>query len=187
MIEVLWPYLKYVLGFIGAVAAVEIFVSARWWPGYFLAGIPVYRHTLRIETEAELPSAEDIENAIPESGWGAPIQVRRIAENRFAFRESMLHFNIGYIPVMHGLLHCDAVRGEIVVWGYANLSAALFAVFFLIAPFSLSLEPFDFLFPLFLVGLILWIYRIQARRFGQVAEAVRTLWAGRKELASSAG
>ncbi len=177
MIDVLWPYLKYFFSFIGSVAIAEIFVSARWWPGYFMAGIPVYRHTLKVMTDnRQVLSAEQIEAAIPGSGWGAPIQVRRLSGNRFAFRESLLNLNFGYIPVMHGLLSCDEQRGEIVVHGFANLSAALFAVFFLVAPFSLSLEAVDFVFPLFLVGLFLWIYRIQAKRFSQVGEAVQKLW-----------
>ncbi len=180
MFDVLWPYLKYFFSFIGVVAVIEIFVSARWWPGYFMAGMPVYRHTLRGTTEAgRLPSAEQIEAAIPGSGWGAPIQVRRLSENRFAFRESLLNLNFGYIPVMHGLLCCDEQGGKIVIYGFANLSAALFAVFFLVAPFSLSLEPVEFVFPLFLVGLFVWIYRIQSRRFKQVGEAVQRLWAER--------
>jgi hypothetical protein len=177
MLEILWPYLKYVFGFIGVVAVTEIFISARWWPVYFISGIPVYRHTLKVGAEAgRVPSAEQIEAAIPDSGWGAPIHVRPIAENRFAFRESMLHFNIGYTPVMHGSLRYDEQAGEIVVRGYANLSAALFAVFFVLAPLTLPLEAVDFVFPLFLVGVFLWIYWIQAKRFRQVGEAAQRMW-----------
>lgn len=185
MFEILWPYLKYVFGFIGAVAVTEIFISIKWWPAYFMSGIPVFRHKLKVDAGAgHVPSAEQIEAAIPESGWGAPIRVRRIAENRFAFRESMLNINIGYVPVMHGSLCCDEQRGEIGVRGYANLSAALFAVFFVLSPLTLSLEPVDFVFPLFLMGLFVWIYRIQAKRFRQVGEAVQKIWS---EGSGSAG
>lgn len=177
MLEILWPYLKYLFGLIGVVAVAEIFFSARWWRPYFTAGIPVYRHTLRVAAGAgQVPSAAEVESALPDSGWGAPIHVRLIADNRFAFRESMLHFNIGYTPVMHGVLRCDRQTGEIEVRGFANLSAVLFAGFFLLAPFVLSLEPVDYVFPLFLVGLFMWIYRIQSKRFRQVGEVVQRLW-----------
>lgn len=86
MIETLWPYLKYLFGFIGAVAVIEIYLSTTWWPGYFLNGIPIYWRKVLVSPEIlRVPSAEQIEKALPDSGWRTPLLVRSIGRTVSAF------------------------------------------------------------------------------------------------------
>ena len=177
MIEQLWPYLKYFFGFIGVVAAVEIYLSSTWWPGYFMNGIPIYRRRLMVAPEVvEIPTSGEIEAALPDSGWSTPMHVRLIGDNRFAFRETMCHFDLSYPPVMHGSFSYDRRTGEIKVRGFANSYAALFTCFFILAPLALPLEPVDYIFPLFVLGLFIWIYRVQVKRYRQVESAVQQVW-----------
>lgn len=177
MIELLWPYLKYLFGFIGVVVVAEMYVSARWWPTYFLAGIPIYRRTFRTNGESgRLPTAAEIEAALPDSGWSSPMLIRQIGDNSFAFREAMRHFDIGYPPVMHGSIVLDRTTGNLKIYGYVNTYIALFSCFFLLAPLAIPLDPIDYIFPVFVWGLVAWIYRIQARRYRQVEEAVIKAW-----------
>lgn len=177
MIDLLWPYLKYLFGLIGVVAAVEIYLSSTWWPSYFMNGIPIYRRRLVVASEVtRIPTAGEIEALLPDSGWSTPMHVRLISDNRFAFREAMNHFDLSYPPVMHGCFSYDQQTGEIRLRGYANSYAALFTCFFVLAPFALPLDPVDYIFPLFVLGLFVWIYRVQVKRFRQVEEAVRQAW-----------
>lgn len=177
MIEQLWPHLKYMFGVIGLVAGVELYLSARWWPGYFMGGILLYRRNLTVEGDhSALPTPGQIESSLPDSGGRAPMLVRRIGEDHYAFREAMRHVDICYPPVMHGSIFFDRAKGEIRVRGYANSYVTLFSCFFLLAPLTVPLEPVDYIFPAFVFGLFVWVYSIQARRFRQVEAAVQKEW-----------
>lgn len=43
MIEYLWQFIPNMFAIIIIVAVIETFLSARWVPGYFSKGIPIYK------------------------------------------------------------------------------------------------------------------------------------------------
>ena len=88
----------------------------------------------------------------------------------------MLHFGIGYTPVMHGCITCDPYRGQIEVRGYANWFTIAFSCCFLMFPLAAPLCGLDLILPLFLFGVLSAIYWMQKRRFRQVEEALLRLW-----------
>jgi hypothetical protein len=177
MIEYLWQYIPYLFAALIIVALVETFLSARWSPGYFSRGIPIYHRTIMVPPGiGRTPTAEMIEAALPDSGWSAPMMVRQIGENLFAFREKLFHFGMGYTPVMHGYIECNPYAGRIEVRGYANWFTMIFSCYFLIFTLSVLFDFSDIIFPLFLLGLLLFIYSKQKKRFRQVEEAVLLLW-----------
>lgn len=177
MIEYLWQFIPYLFASLILVALVETILSARWSPGYFSTGIPIYRQTITAQPViGRVITAAMVESALPGSGWSAPMLVRSIGENRFAFREKMIHFGMGHTPVMHGCITCDPYKGQIEVRGYANWFPMVFTCYFLIFPLAAPLDAFDLLFPVFLFGLLLSIFWAQKKRFKQVEEALQRLW-----------
>ena len=177
MIEHLWPFLSFFFATLIATVIVETLLNARWSPHYFSKGISIYHHTVTMPPNIGMtPTAEAIESNLPDSGWYPPILVRKIGENQFAFREKMIHFGIGYTPLMHGCLMCDPYSGRIEIRGYANWFPMIFSCYFLMLSLSMPLDSLGVIFPLFLFGLFWFIYSIQRKRFEQVAAAVQKMW-----------
>lgn len=113
-----------------------------------------------------------IETAMSDSGWSAPMLVRQIGDNLFAFREKLLHFGMGYTPVMHGIIKYDPYVGRIEVRGNANWFPIFFSCLFI---GDMSFDISTIVFPLFLIGILTAIYFMQKKRFRQVEQVVLNL------------
>ena len=156
---------------------VELFLSARWSTCYFTAGIPIYQRIILVQSGiVRMPTAGEVEAALPDSGRSAPVLVRRIGKNRFAFREKLFHFGIAYSPLMHGCITCNPATGEIKVRGCLNWYILLFLCFLLLFLLLLPFDPINVIIPLCLLVLMSYIYWMQAKRFRQVGDVLRKLW-----------
>jgi hypothetical protein len=174
MIESIFPYL---FTFVFAAAVIEIILSARWSPRYFSTGIPIYKRTVAVTPGAgRVPAAEQVEAVLPPSGRSAPMVVRRIGENRLAFREKLFHFGIAYSPVMRGCITCDPATGGMEAHGYLNWYILLFISSFLFFLLILPVDPANIIIPLCMLVLLSYIYWMQKKRFAQVENAVLKLW-----------
>ncbi len=177
MIESTWQFIPSLFTLVFAAAIIEIVLSARWSRIYFKTGIPIYRRTIAAgHDEAQLPSPEQIEAALPPRGRHAPMLVRRINNNQIAFREKLFHFGVGYSPVMRGCITYHPVRGEAEVCGYLNWYILTFVfsllIFLLISPF----DPANIIIPLCMLVVLTYIYLMQKKRFREVGNAVLKLW-----------
>jgi len=143
-------------------------------PFYFTKGIPIFRRQANSgSTINALPSADQLESATG-SGIYTRIAFRQLDGSRFAFRERILSgfFKLTYTPIMHGLLEFDRDSGQVRVTGFANwFPVALVTVF----AFNLPQSEIG-IFAAFLLGLLVLIYALQARRFSQVATAAAARW-----------
>jgi len=176
MIEYFWQLFPFFFACLLAVLLVETFLSGRWTPIYFSKGISIYHRYFTVSPGFQrFPTAELIETTLPDSGWHAPILVRQIGEHQFAFREKMLHFGMAYTPLMHGYIKYDPYSGQIEIRGNANWFPVCFSFYFLLFFLTMPLNASDIIFPLFLLGLLGFIYIKQKKRFRQVEEAIQTL------------
>jgi len=176
MIEHLRDFIPFL--FFSGIAAilVELILSARWSPFYFTAGIPIYQRNIMEHPEiVRMPAAGEVEAALPDSGRSAPMLVRRIGENRFAFREKLFHFGVAYSPLMHGCITCNPATGEIKVRGYLNWYIILLSCYLFLFSLLLPLDSADVIIPLCLLVLMSYIYWMQKKRFRQVGDVVRKL------------
>ncbi len=160
-----------------AIGLLEIIISALWWRIYFDFGLPIYKRTLKITNDKiRLLSAQELENELPELAWRPPLLVRQIGEMKFAFREKFLFFGFSYAPVMHGVMHYDQDKRELIIAGLANWYALLFSIFFISLAVSFMFESKELMFLILPVGLLLIEgngYLTQRRRFNQVVETVQ--------------
>lgn len=177
MIEYLRHFIPF-LFFSGIVAILlELILSAKWSPCYFTAGIPIYQRIIMAHPGiVRMPTAGEVEAALPYCGRSAPILVRRIGENRFAFREKLFHFGIAYSPLMHGCITCNPATGVIKVRGYLNWYIILLSCYLFLFSLLLPFNPTDVIIPLCLLVLMSYIYWMQKKRFRQVGDAVQKLW-----------
>ena len=106
------------------------------------------------------------------------MHIRRIGENRFAFRERLFHFGIAYSPLMHGCITCNRATGEIKVRGCLNWYILLFSCYLILFLLLLPFDSANIIIPLCLLVLISYIYRLQTKRFRQVGDALRKLLSG---------
>jgi len=179
MIDEFQNIFSYLFTFCIVAVLVELILSARWSTRYFTAGIPIYQRTIMVQPGIEpIPAAAEVEAALPDSGRSAPMLVRRIGENRFAFREKLFHFGIAYSPLMHGCINCDPETGVIKVRGYLNWYIFLFSCYLLLFLLLLPFDRINVIIPLCLLVLISYIYRLQTKRFRQVGDALGKLWDG---------
>jgi len=178
MKEYLWQLTSYIFISGIVILLIELVLSIRWSRFYFIFGIPIYQHDEMVQSGIErVPTAEEIEAALPESGRRAPMLVRRIDEYSFAFREKLFHFGISYSPVMHGYITCNPATGQIVSRGYVNWYILVFSCYFLSFPLVLPIGQIAIVIPICLMVMITYIFLMQKKRFRQVEDAVRTLCA----------
>ncbi len=176
MNESIWQIIPYLFTLVLSAAVIEIILSVRWSRIYFTTGIPIYRRTIAIgHDQVQLPSPEQIEDALPPRDRRAPMIVRRIGINQLAFREKLFHFGVGYSPVMRGCITYRPLRGEAEVCGYLNWYILTFAssllLFLLISPF----DPANIIIPLCMLVVLTYIYLMQKKRFREVGNAVLKL------------
>src|ERR1035441_1595126 len=162
MIEYLHYLIPYLFAFGIVAILVELILSASWSFCYFTAGITIYQWVIMVQPGiVRMPTAGEVEGALPDSGRSAPMHIRRIGENRFAFRERLFHFGIAYSPLMHGCITCNRATGEIKVRGCLNWYILLFSCYLILFLLLLPFDSANIIIPLFLLVLISYIYRNQ--------------------------
>lgn len=167
--------ISYLFVFSIFVLLVELVLSARWSPFYFTAGVPIYQRIVMVQSGIErMPTAAEVEAALPESGRSAPMLVRRIDKNSFAFREKLFHFGIGYSPVMHGCKTCHPDTGLIKARGYMNWYIVILLCYFLLFSLAIPIGRVDIIIPLCLMVLLSYIYWMQKSGSGRLRMRCRS-------------
>jgi hypothetical protein len=159
------------------IALLEIVASALWSHIYFTFGLPLYKRTLKLTNEkVRLPSAQELEDELPELAWRPPLLVRQIGEMKYAFREKLLFLGFSYTPVMHGVMHYDQDKKELIISGLANWYALFFSIFFVSLTVAFMSESKELMFLILPVGLLIIEgngYLTQRRRFNQIVETIQ--------------
>ena len=155
------------------VAIVEMILSGTWSRLYFSYGVPVFSY----EPDSKKPSAKTLDSEILENslqvGKYVPIKLRQFSSQLFGFREAAGggFGKLSYTPVMHGKLLIQD-NGQIRVVGLVNWFTVTFSILFVGVPIQWGQgHPITFIFPVFLFGLLGWIYITQRKRFIELAEA----------------
>ncbi len=156
------------------VAIIEMILSGFWVRLYFRSGIPIYdrRHSAQPISQP-IRDSNIIESLFPESKY-PKLLFRSAGDNFFVFREKAIAFSgFTYTPVMHGNLDIDPYRGQVRVIGRLNWFTLVFSILFAVVPvYWINGDPVGFIFPVFLAGLLTFIYKIQHKRFLEVGELV---------------
>lgn len=153
-----------------AVMVAEILLMLVWNPLYFGLGIRLF--SKRIPATAEMRERlvlNCLERDVATQEW-IPLVFRALPDGRMAFRESFFLAVSGrYYPVMRGLVVVDAKRNQVRVEGICNWMTLGFAVLCIAMPMvATSTWPM-----LLILGLFVYCYFIQRRRYHEVAEALR--------------
>ncbi|OEZ00360.1 MULTISPECIES: hypothetical protein [Stenotrophomonas] len=153
-----------------AVMVVEIVLMLAWNPLYFGLGIRLFSE--RIPATAEMRERlvlNCLERDVATYEW-IPMLFRPLPGGRMAFRESFfLSGAKRYYPVMRGLVVVDARRNQVRVEGICNWMTLGIAVLCVAMPMvATSTWPM-----LLILGLFVYCYFIQRRRYHEVAEALR--------------
>ena len=162
------------------VAILEMVLGGTWNRFYLLVGVPIFSYETKGTHPRPVPvDGKELEDAMPDSKHG-PIKVRKLTDNEFAFRESFwaggfrTYYN-SYTPVMHGKLEYTPT-GSVQVTGLVNWFPVFFIILFVRLPITWGGEnPFHYIFPVFLIGLLGWIYSTQVRRFKEVANVAASV------------
>ncbi len=169
------PVDSIIAGYMGVLLAAvvgETVVSLRWNRAYFRSGIPIFKYVARGAMGLPPGSGDQIERTIPASRY-VPIEVRRIEEGVFGVREAGWGGleTLSYTAVMRGRLVYRA-DGSVELTGMLTWWVILFVAgwfgFLLMGGFPIG---FTLLFSFVLLGLLGWIFRLQSRRFAEVAQA----------------
>ncbi len=177
MMESLRQSIPYLLTGGICAALIEIILSALWSPCYFSWGIPIYRRRITLKQGVrQLPTAAQLETALPKNDRIAPLLIRPINENRLAFREKLFHFGVCYSPVMRGSITCKPATGELDVRGYLNWYLLVFVICLVLYLVTSPFEPVAVVILFCFLVVLCYIYRTQERRFSEVENALRKLW-----------
>lgn len=146
---------------------IEAVLAWRWVPAYFRSGVVVFRQTVPLHGGygSALPDTDAITSALTTRMF-APLLFVSVGANELAFREKALGFHLfSYTPVMHGHVQSYPFEGRIVVRGLLNWSTLALLAF---VPLTLEQQDWTPFLP-FLLGVVSFIYGIQAIRYRQVA------------------
>ncbi|MBT2767177.1 hypothetical protein J7J08_05970 [Stenotrophomonas sp. ISL-67] len=153
-----------------ALIVLEMVLLFTWNPFYFGMGIRLFNE--RIPATAEMRERlvlNCLERDVATQEWIALV-FHPLPGGRMAFRESyFMAFSGRYYPVMRGLVVVDAKRNQVRVEGICNWMTLGFAVLCVAMPMvAASTWPL-----LIILGLFVYCYFIQRRRYHGVAEALR--------------
>ena len=173
----LWQFIPYLLTASICSVIIEIILSVSWVPGYFSSGIAIYVRKIKIAPgEGRLPTAKELESALS-TLKGAPLLVREIGKDRFAFREKLFYCGAGgYSPVMRGYLVVRPEKNELEVRGYLNWYLFFFSICLLFFLVTTPTKPAALIITCCFLVLVSYIYLIQKKRFMEVDDMVRQLW-----------
>ena len=159
--------------FVFAVGILELILSGTWTRFYFRTGIAVFRYRVPSRSaQRGLMAPAMLQSALPRGNY-VPLKVHKFDSCFYGFREAAWggFGSMSYTPIMHGKLELSAENG-VCVTGLANWFTVVFSIVFVSLPIKWSHgDPLAFAFPLFLAGLLGWIYAIQRKRFRELADA----------------
>lgn len=160
-----------------AIAILETLLSACWSKIYWHLGVPLLRFKVPIRA-GKLPlDLGDLSQRLPDDGNTAFV-FHEFKAGYLGFRETMRppkgRFN--YTPLMRGTLEITA-DNHVQVTGRLNWFPVVFGALFIWFSFALPSQKtpplsVSVLFPLFLAGMLIFIFRIQFKRFRRLAELV---------------
>jgi len=153
-----------------ALIVLEMVLLLTWSPLYFGTGVRLFSE--RIPASAEMRERlvlNCLERDVA-TQEGLPLVFRALPDGRMAFRESFfISFTGRYYPVMRGLVVVDAKRNQVRVEGICNWMTLGFGVLCVAMPMVVAST-----WPLLIIlGLFVYCYFIQRRRYHGVAEALR--------------
>jgi hypothetical protein len=166
--------------FVFLLTLLEVFLSYKFIGWYFEFGIPVRFYTTKILYPLkQAPTQEDIQNSILDSKY-VGIEVNKIDENTFIFRESYSFssnkkwdFKVGYTQVIRGKLYFDIENDVVRMKALVNWRVITILGF--LALLGFTLEPaigfFVFIWILFHIS----IYSTQIERYKHVARMAASI------------
>ena len=158
----------------------EVFLSYKFVGWYFEFGIPVRFYTTKILYPLKhVPTQEEIQNSILDSKY-VGIDVSKIDENTFAFRESYSSgsnkkwdIKEGYTQVIRGNLYFDIENDVVRMKALINWYAISILVFFALLGFTV--EPAIGFFAGIWILFDISIYSTQIERYRHVARMVASI------------
>jgi hypothetical protein len=161
---------------------IETILRAAWNKMYFTTGLPIFLLRIPVETHySNIPSSHQLETHFHSTWWTGSLVFKEIESDTYVFREKFFEFRmfaLRYAPIMHGLLIFDRSNKQVVVKGFANWTALLLGLIFLV---GIALAPFPdiFLFLFFIFILFGLLYSLQHYRFADVAKFAAETWTRR--------
>ncbi len=176
--------LEIVFLFVFIFTLVEVFLSYKFVGWYFEFGIPVRFYTTKILYPLkQVPTQEEIQNSILDSKY-VGIDVKKIDENTFGFRESYSfssnkkwNLKVGYTQVIRGNLYFDIENNVVQMKALVNWYAISILVFFTLLGFTV--EPAIGFFATIWIFFDISIYSTQIERYRHVARIAASI--GQKE------
>ena len=160
--------MAYVFAVLILVAGLELLLSGTWNSAYFRFGVPLFRYSVEHRVPVtRLPDASGLMSALPKSGY-VPLRVHELDPVTYAVREAFWGgmSKIYYTAIMRWVLELSA-DGSIRIVGKANW----FALGFTGSVAAMGLTGLaDVGLSIILIGLVVFIYSVQAHRFRKVAE-----------------
>lgn len=166
---------------LGLIMILELILSSSWNYFYFKSGFPIFRKEIYNENHISKDSININELEYEFSKSVAPsIKFRKIADNEIGFREQIFQFSLfSYTPIMHGRIIIDEPFRQVRIKGQTNWYILTFPLVFLsFFPFSSSevgFTSFNLVPVLFLLGVFVILYFIQATRFKKVAKLIKNM------------
>lgn len=168
--------LEIVFLFVLLFTLLEVFLSYKFVGWYFEVGIPVRFYTTKILFPLnQAPSQEEIQKSILNSKY-IGIDVRKIDDNTFAFRESYSFspdIKWSYTQIIRGNLYFDIKNGIIRMKALVNWYAISILLFFALLGFTVmpAIGFFAAIWILFDIS----IYSIQIERYKHVARMAASI------------
>ena len=176
--------LELVFLFVFVLTLLEVFLSYKFVGWYFEFGIPVRFYTTKILSPLkQVPTQEEIQNSILDSKY-IGIDVKKIDENTFAFRESY-SFNSNkkwdlkesYTQIIRGNLYFDIENNFVRMKALVNWYSISIILF--LAVLGFTVEPAIGFFAGILILFDISIYSTQIERYRHVARMAASI--GQKE------
>ncbi|MFY0697552.1 MAG: hypothetical protein JXR11_06855 [Balneola sp.] len=158
----------------------EVLLSYKFVGWYFEYGIPLRFYTTKILYPLkQVPTQEDIQNSILDSKY-VGIDVKKIDENTFAFRESYSFrsnkkraLKEGYTQVIRGNLYFDIENDIVRMKALVNWYAISFLFFFALLGFTLA--PAIGFFTAIWILFDISIYSTQIERYKHLARMAASI------------
>ncbi|WP_448681997.1 hypothetical protein [Pseudomonas nicosulfuronedens] len=160
-----------------AIGLLELLLSACWSKTYWHTGFPLLRIKKPIRTGKPPLDLKNLSQRLLDDGYSALV-FHQFKTDYIGFRESMRPIigGFNYTPLLRGTLEITA-DNQVQVIGKLNWFPLSFSSLFIWLSFVLPSQKSEFLWgsmllPLCLAGMLIFIFRIQRKRFSRLAELV---------------
>ena len=168
------------LGMLLSIGFVETILRSVWSKMYFTTGLPIFFLRIPVERHySNTPTSYYLETHFQSTWWANTLVFNEIEAGMYAFREKFFDFRMyafRYSPVMHGLLIFDRNNKQVIIKGFANWTALIFELLFLMAVIAEASFPDILLFVFISFLFFLFIYLVQHSRFSDVARFAAEAW-----------